>query len=92
MLAIARACMANPRLLLLDEPSLGIAPILMENIFEAIQEINKRGTTILLVEQNAYAALNITNRGYVLTTGEIFMQASSQELLKNPEIQKAYLG
>ena len=92
MLAIARACMANPRLLLLDEPSLGIAPILMQSIFEAIQEINKRGTTILLVEQNAYAALNITNRAYVLATGEIFMEGPSQELLKNPEIQKAYLG
>lgn len=92
MLAIARAYMAKPRLLLLDEPSLGIAPILVQSIFDAIVEINKSGTTVLLVEQNAYAALKIANRGYVLTTGEIAMQGPSAELIANDEIKKAYLG
>lgn len=92
MLAIARAYMAKPKLLLLDEPSLGIAPILVQAIFEAIVELNKKGMTILLVEQNAYAALKIAHRGYVLTTGEIAMQGPSAELLSNEEIQKAYLG
>jgi branched-chain amino acid transport system ATP-binding protein len=92
MLAIARAYMANPKLLLLDEPSLGIAPILVQAIFDAIVEINKKGTTILLVEQNAYAALKIANRAYVLTTGEIGMEGPAKELLENEEIQKAYLG
>ena len=92
MLAIARACMANPRLLLLDEPSLGIAPILVKSIMEAICEINRRGTTILLVEQNAYAALKIAHRGYVLATGTVFMEGSAQELLDDKDIQKAYLG
>lgn len=92
MLAIARAYMAKPQLLLLDEPSLGIAPILVQAIFEAIVQLNKKGMTILLVEQNAYAALKIAHRGYVLTTGEIAMQGRASELLSNPEIQKAYLG
>lgn len=92
MLAIARAYMAKPKLLLLDEPSLGIAPILVQAIFDAIVEINKSGTTVLLVEQNAYAALKIANRGYVLTTGEIAMQGPSAELIANDEIKKAYLG
>lgn len=92
MLAIARAYMANPKLLLLDEPSLGIAPILVQAIFNAIKEINAKGTTILLVEQNAYAALKIAHRAYVLTTGEIFMEGPADELIKNEEIQKAYLG
>ena len=92
MLAIARAYMANPRLLLLDEPSLGIAPILVKAIFDAIVEINQKGTTILLVEQNAYAALKIANRAYVITTGEVFMEGPADELINNEEIQKAYLG
>lgn len=92
MLAIARAYMANPKLLLLDEPSLGIAPILVQAIFDAIVEINKKGTTILLVEQNAYAALKIADRAYVLTTGEIGMEGPAKDLLENEEIQKAYLG
>ena len=92
MLAIARAYMANPRLLLLDEPSLGIAPILVQAIFDAIVEINEHGTTILLVEQNAYAALKIAHRAYVIATGEMFMEGPANELIKNEEIQKAYLG
>lgn len=92
MLAIARAYMASPDLLLLDEPSLGIAPILVQAIFHAIKEINNKGTTILLVEQNAFAALKIAHRAYVLTTGEIFMEGDASELIKNEEIQKAYLG
>lgn len=92
MLAIARAYMANPKLLLLDEPSLGIAPILVQAIFDAVVEINAKGTTVLLVEQNAYAALKIAHRAYVLTTGEIGMEGPAKDLLNNPEIQKAYLG
>lgn len=93
MLAIARAYMSKPDLLLLDEPSLGIAPILVQAIFSAIKEINeKQKMTILLVEQNAYAALKIAHRGYVLTTGEISMQGEAKELISNEEIRKAYLG
>ena len=92
MLAIARALMARPKLLLLDEPSLGLAPILVDSIFETIQQINKQGTTILLVEQNAQLALNFSNRGYVLETGEIALADTSQELLDNEQVQKAYLG
>lgn len=92
MLAISRAYMAKPKLLLLDEPSLGIAPILVQTIFKAIQELNAKGMTILLVEQNAFAALKIAHRAYVLTTGEISMQGDAQELLNNEEIKKAYLG
>lgn len=92
MLAIARAYMSKPELLLLDEPSLGIAPILVSSIFKAIKEINQRGMSILLVEQNAYLALNISHRAYVLTNGEITLQGPAHELLSNPEIKKAYLG
>lgn len=92
MLAIARAFMSKPELLLLDEPSLGIAPILVSSIFKAIKEINQRGMSILLVEQNAYLALNVSNRAYVLTNGEISLQGNAQDLLNNPEIKKAYLG
>ena len=92
MLAIARAYMSKPKLLLLDEPSLGIAPILVGTIFRAITEINQLGMTILLVEQNANLALKISHRAYVLTNGEITLQGRSSELLSNPEIKKAYLG
>jgi branched-chain amino acid transport system ATP-binding protein len=92
MLAIGRGLMANPRLLLLDEPSMGLAPLLVETIFQTIEEINRTGTTILLVEQNAHMALQIAHRGYVLQTGEIVLSASAAELQKNPMVQKAYLG
>ena len=92
MLAIGRALMAHPRLLLLDEPSMGLAPILVENIFETIQSINKTGTTVLLVEQNALMALSIAHRGYVLQTGQIVLQDTADNLQKNEMVQKAYLG
>ena len=92
MLAIGRALMSHPRLLLLDEPSLGLAPILVEQIFEIIQEINKQGTTILLVEQNAYLALQLTHRGYVMETGEIAIEGTSAELLNDVRVRQAYLG
>ena len=92
MLAIGRALMARPKLLLLDEPSLGLAPILVDAIFEIIQQINNQGTTILLVEQNAQLALQYSHRGYVLETGEIALTDSSAELLNNEEVKKAYLG
>ncbi|MET0971880.1 MAG: ABC transporter ATP-binding protein [Thermoleophilaceae bacterium] len=92
MLAIGRALMANPKLLLLDEPSMGIAPILVERIYETIAEINRQGTTILLVEQNANYALDVSQRGYVLETGKVALEDKSSELRTNPEVQKAYLG
>ena len=92
MLAIGRALMSHPRLLLLDEPSLGLAPILVEQIFEIIQEINKQGTTVLLVEQNAYLALQITHRCYVMETGEIAIEGTSSELLNDERVREAYLG
>ena len=92
MLAIGRALMASPRLLLLDEPSMGLAPILVEVIFDTIREINSQGTTILLVEQNALMALSVANRGYVLETGAIVLAGTGQELLNNPQVMKAYLG
>lgn len=92
MLAIARAYMSKPKLLVLDEPSLGIAPILVSTIFRAIKEINQKGMSVLLVEQNAYLALSISHRAYVLTNGEITLQGPSSELMSNPEIKKAYLG
>ena len=92
MLATARALMARPRLLLMDEPSMGLAPVLVESVFEVIQEINREGTTILLVEQNAHMALQIANRGYVLQTGEIVLSDTVEGLRKNPMVQKAYLG
>jgi branched-chain amino acid transport system ATP-binding protein len=92
MLAIGRALMARPRLLLLDEPSMGLAPILVEDIFRTITDINHEGTTILLVEQNAQMALSIASRGYVLQTGEIVLQDSSENLKQNEMVQKAYLG
>ena len=92
MLAIGRALMANPKLLLLDEPSMGIAPILVERIYETIAEINRQGTTILLVEQNANYALGVSKRGYVLETGKVALEDESPKLLTNPDVQKAYLG
>ena len=92
MLAMGRALMAHPRVLLLDEPSMGLAPILVESIFEIIQEINREGTTILLVEQNALMALSIAHRGYVLQTGEIVLHDTARNLRKNEMVRKAYLG
>ena len=92
MLAIGRALMANPKLLLLDEPSMGIAPVLVERIYETIAEINRQGTTILLVEQNANFALEVSKRGYVLETGAVALSDQSENLRDNPEVQKAYLG
>jgi len=92
MLAIGRALMAKPHLLLLDEPSLGIAPTLVQQIFETLIEINKKGVTLLLVEQDAFLALETAHRAYVLETGKITLSGSSRALMKNPEIKKAYLG
>jgi branched-chain amino acid transport system ATP-binding protein len=92
MLAIGRAIMARPRMLLLDEPSLGLAPIVVENIFAVIKRINEEGTTVLLVEQNAQMALQTAHRGYVLATGEVILEGSSQELITNPSVRAAYLG
>jgi branched-chain amino acid transport system ATP-binding protein len=92
MLATARAMMSKPSLLLMDEPSMGLAPVLVETIFDTIEKINKEGTTILLVEQNAHMALQIAHRGYVLQTGEIVLSNSAKELQKDPTVQKAYLG
>jgi branched-chain amino acid transport system ATP-binding protein len=92
MLAMGRGLMAKPRLLLLDEPSMGLAPILVEEIFEIIQRVNQQGTSILLVEQNAAMALSVAHRGYVLETGLIVLEGSAQELLENPQVRKAYLG
>ena len=93
MLAIGRALMSNPKLLLLDEPSLGLAPVLVEDVYKVIQDINKRaGVTLLIVEQNAFQVLNIADRGYVLETGNIVLEQKAQELLNNDEIKKAYLG
>jgi len=92
MLAIARALMARPSLLLLDEPSMGLSPILVEQIFEIIRDINTAGTSILLVEQNAQMALSIADRGYVLETGRVVLEGNSQELLHDPQVIGAYLG
>jgi branched-chain amino acid transport system ATP-binding protein len=92
MLAIGRALMARPKLLLLDEPSMGIAPILVDRIYETIAEINRQGTTILLVEQNANYALGVSQRAYVLETGKVALSDASASLRENPDVQKAYLG
>jgi len=92
MLAMGRALMSDPRLLLLDEPSMGLAPMLVEKIFEIVVEINKAGTTIMLVEQNASMALSIAHRAYVLETGEVVLSGEAAELSRNPEVRKAYLG
>ena len=92
MLAMGRALMSHPKLLMLDEPSMGLAPILVEQIFEIIQNLHNAGTTILLVEQNAQAALSVADRGYVLETGKVVTTGTGSELLSSPEIKKAYLG
>ena len=92
MLAMGRALMSRPRLLLLDEPSMGLAPMLVREIFSIISEINQAGTTILLVEQNANMALSIANRAYVLETGEIVLSGTASEMANNPDVRKAYLG
>ncbi len=92
MLAMGRALMARPKLLLMDEPSMGLAPLLVKEIFEIIKDINEKGTTILLIEQNANMALSIANRAYVIETGEIVLQGIADELLKSQEVKKAYLG
>ena len=92
MLAMGRALMSHPQLLMLDEPSMGLAPLLVEQIFEIIQNLNKQGSTILLVEQNAQMALSVAHRGYVLETGKIVTTGTGEELIRSPEIKKAYLG
>ena len=92
MLAMGRALMSHPQLLMLDEPSMGLAPLLVEQIFEIIRNLNKQGSTILLVEQNAQMALSVAHRGYVLETGKIVTTGTGEELIRSPEIKKAYLG
>jgi len=92
MLAVGRALMTRGRLMLLDEPSMGLAPVLVRDIFDTIKEINAQGTTILLVEQNANMAFKLASRGYVIETGNIVLEGTSAELAANPEVKKAYLG
>ena len=92
MLATGRALMANPKILLMDEPSMGLSPILVEEIFSIIRDINREGTTILLVEQNAHMALSIANRAYVLETGTIVMEGEAAKLLNDERVKSAYLG
>lgn len=92
MVALARGLMAQPRLLLLDEPSLGLAPLIIQQVFRIVQEIRKRGTTVLLVEQNAHMALSIADRGYVLETGRVVLQGDAQRLAHNDDVKAAYLG
>jgi branched-chain amino acid transport system ATP-binding protein len=92
MVAIGRALMSRPKALLLDEPSLGLAPLVVKQMFEVIEKINKAGTTVLLAEQNAYAALRIANRAYVIEGGRIVMEGSREELLNNEAVRKAYIG
>ena len=92
MLAVGRALMSRPKLMMMDEPSLGLAPLIVKNIFNIIKEVNKQGVTILLIEQNANAALHIADLGYVMETGRIILKGTGAELLKNPDVRKAYLG
>jgi len=92
MLAIGRALMTHPKVLLLDEPSMGLAPILVEQIFQVIRDIHAQGTTVLVVEQNALMALGVAHRGYILQTGRIVLEDTAANLRQNPEVQKAYLG
>jgi branched-chain amino acid transport system ATP-binding protein len=92
MLAIARGLMGNPALLMLDEPSLGLSPLYTETVFKSIREINRNGVTVLLVEQNVYQSLSVSDRGYVMETGSIVLSGSGRELLENPQVKKAYLG
>ena len=92
MLAMGRALMSNPKIVLMDEPSMGLSPLLVSEIFDIIQSINKSGTTVLLVEQNAKKALSIANRAYVLETGNIVLEGDAKELMNNDQIKKAYLG
>ncbi len=92
MLAIGRALMSQPKILLLDEPSLGLAPLLVKTIFQTLREINATGVTIVLVEQNARAALKLAHRGYVMELGKIVLEGPSAELMADPEVQAAYLG
>jgi branched-chain amino acid transport system ATP-binding protein len=92
MLAIGRALMAKPTMLLLDEPSLGLAPIVVENIFESIQNVNRQGISILMVEQNVFLALNVATRAYVMENGKIALEGASEDLLKNEMVQRVYLG
>jgi branched-chain amino acid transport system ATP-binding protein len=92
MLAIGRALMARPRVLLLDEPSMGLSPILVQTIFSIIRDINREGTAILVVEQNARMALSVAHRGYVIQTGEIVLEGAARDLMTNEEVRKAYLG
>jgi branched-chain amino acid transport system ATP-binding protein len=92
MLAIARALMSEPKLLLLDEPSMGLAPLMVAKIFEIVREVASRGVTILLVEQNALLALQVASRGYVMESGEITLAGKSEALLSNPKVREAYLG
>jgi branched-chain amino acid transport system ATP-binding protein len=92
MLAIARALVARPKLLLLDEPSMGLAPLIVKTVFEIVRELRDAGVTVFLVEQNAVAALGIADRGYVLDTGEIILEGRGSELMLNPEVKRAYLG
>jgi len=92
MLAVGRALMAKPKMILMDEPSMGLSPLLVKEIFSIIREVNKKGITILLVEQNAKMALSISNRAYVMETGKITMEGDAGELLKDDRVKKAYLG
>ena len=92
MLCIGRALMSRPKVLLLDEPSLGLAPLMVDTIFQVIRDINQEGTTVLLVEQNALKALGVANRGYVLETGRIVKEGTSRALMDSPDVQRAYLG
>lgn len=92
MLAIARALIMEPKLLMLDEPSLGLAPIIVDEVFEKLEEISKQGVSILIIEQNLAAAMSIASRGYVIETGHMYMEDSSENLINNEEIKKAYLG